>query len=59
MKWHDVYYNVYETNLNLIELKSDSLINVMDSLKLDSLNQTLNPASDKITLKYQVSEEQN
>lgn len=41
MKWQDVYYNVYETNLNLIEVKSDSLFTVMDSLKLDSLNQTL------------------
>ena len=45
MKWQDVYYNVYETNLNLIELKSDSLFTVMDSLKLDSLNQTLKDLS--------------
>lgn len=41
LKWQSVYYDVYETNLNLLEQKNDSLIILTDLLALDPNDQTI------------------
>lgn len=59
LKWQSVYYDVYETNLILLEQKSDSLIFLTEELDLDPSNQSIMDAIDLLNSQIIVITESN